>query len=278
MPEQQELTRKNMEDINNETVNRIKCRHKGPLKILIMGLFAILLLIVVIFMIFATQNEAKRGKYIGQDIQVKNTISVSGEGKVLAKPDIGEVSLGVLSEAKTVAVAQKDNTEKMNKVIQAMKELGVDEKDLKTVSYTISPNYQYTAGKSVIIGYQVSQTLDVKIRQLDKTSDILAKAADNGVNQIGSISFTIDNPESIKAEARKEAIDDAKQKADVLKNDLGVSIIRIVSFSESGSQPPITYYADKAMGLGGGGATPTPQVETGQNEITIDVTITYEIQ
>ena len=252
--------------------------HGGrPIKKLIGALLAVLILITAVYMIFATQNEIKTGRYIGQDIQVKNTITISGEGKVLAVPDIGEVSLGVLSDAKTVAAAQKDNTDKMNKVIQAMKDLGVDEKDLKTTSYSINPNYQYISGKSIIIGYQVSQTLDVKIRQLDKASDILAKAADNGVNQIGSISFTIDNPDSIKAEARKKAINDAKQKADVLKNDLGVNIVKIVSFSESSSQPPISYYTDKAMGVGGGGTTPTPQVETGQNEITVDVTITYEI-
>ncbi|MFH0852679.1 MAG: SIMPL domain-containing protein [bacterium] len=270
-----------MDNINEQFHNHLSGHptgHKHPLKMAVMGIFAILLIITAVYMIFATQNEAKRGKYIGQDIQVKNTITVSGEGKVLAKPDIGEVSLTVLSESATVAAAQKDNTQKMNNVIKAMKDLGVDEKDLKTVSYNISPNYQYTAGRSIIIGYQVSQTLDVKIRQLDKASDILAKAAANGVNQIGSLSFTIDDPESIKAEARKKAIDDAKQKAEVLKNDLGVSIVRIVSFSESGSQPPITYLKDSALGMGGGGATPSPEVQTGQNEITVDVSITYEIQ
>jgi uncharacterized protein YggE len=265
-----------MENANEQPRNHC-AGHRHPLKFAIMGIFAALLLITAVFMVFAAQNEAKKGRYIGQDIQVKNTIAVSGEGKILAKPDIGKVSLTVLSESKTVAAAQKDNTEKMNKTTQAMKDLGVDGKDLKTTNYNIYPNYQYIAGKSVIIGYQVSQTLDVKIRQLDKASAILAKAAENGVNQIGSLSFAIDNPESIKAEARKKAIDDAKQKADALKNDLGVSLIRIVSFFESSSQPPTPYYADKAYGIGGGGEAPTPEVQAGQNEIVVNVTITYEI-
>jgi len=252
--------------------------HGGrPIKKLIGALLAVLILITAVYMIFATQNEAKRGKYIGQDIQVKNTITVSGEGKIMAKPDIGEVSLSVVSDASTVAAAQKDNTGKMNAMIKAIKDLGVDEKDLKTVNYSIFPKYQYAYGKSTIIGYEVNQTLDVKIRQLDKASTILAKAAESGANQIGSLTFTIDNPDSIKAEARKKAIDDAKQKAEVLKNDLGVSIVRIVSFSESGSQPPISYLKDSALGIGGG-AAPSPEVQTGQNEITVDVSITYEIQ
>ena len=242
------------------------------------GLVSLLLVVVVVFMFFAIQNEIKTGRYIGQEISSKNTITISGQGKILATPDIGEVSLGVLSEAKTVAAAQKDNTEKMNKVIKAMKDLEIDEKDLKTVNYSIYPNYQYISGKSVIIGYQVSQTLAVKIRQLDKASEVLAKAAENGVNQIGSLAFTIDDPESIKAEARKKAIDDAKQKADVLKKDLGVNIVRIINFYESATQPPVSYYGEKAYGIGGGGGAPAPDVQTGQNEIVVDVTITYEIQ
>jgi len=267
-----------MEQNNPSSVHEpCRCQANHGLKAIVAGLLGVLILVVAVYMIFATQNEVKQGKYIGQDIQVKNTIAVTGEGKVLAKPDIGEVSLTVLSEAVTVAAAQKDNTQKMNRVTKAMKDLGVDDKDLKTTNYSISPNYQYTAGKSVIIGYQVTQTLDVKIRQLDKASDILAEAANNGANQISSLSFTIDNPDSIKAEARKKAIEDAKQKANTLKNDLGVTIVRIVSFSESGSQPPIPYYADKALGMGGGGEI-TPTIQTGQNEITVDVAITYEIQ
>src|SRR3989338_5652592 len=133
---------------------------------------------LIIFLAAATYSKIIETRYAGQSSQYKNTISVAGEGKVVAKPDIGQVSLSVISDASTVAAAQKDNTDKMNRVIQAMKDLGIKEKDLKTTSYNISPRYQYSPnGRSDIIGYEVAQNMDVKIRDLTKVSDILGKAA-----------------------------------------------------------------------------------------------------
>src|SRR3989338_6919563 len=133
---------------------------------------------LIIFLAAATYGKIIETRYAGQAAQFKNTISVSGEGKVVAKPDIGQVSLSVISDATTVAAAQKDNTDKMNRVIQAMKDLGIKEEDMKTSSYNISPRYQYSPnGRSDIIGYEVAQNMDVKIRDLTKVSDILGKAA-----------------------------------------------------------------------------------------------------
>lgn len=245
------------------------------------GLMILLLASVITFMIFAIQNEYRQGRYIGQDVERKNSISVSGEGKIQAKPDIGLINLGVISEAPNVATAQKDNTEKMNKITQAMKDLGVEEKDLKTTNYNIYPKYQYTtSGRSNIIGYEVNQTLEVKIREnlMSKIGDILSKAAELGANQIGSLSFTFDDPEALKTQARKKAIENAKEKAKVLTDDLGVKIVRIINFIETASQPPTLYdYALKeGLGMGGGGTT--PDIQTGENEIAAYITIEYEIQ
>ena len=268
-----------MENTNQKFHNHLKDNYfyaKRPLKSILIALFVVLVFIAIIFMIFATQNEIKKGRYIGQEVENKNSISISGQGKVLAKPDVGQISLSVISENSTVAAAQEDNTEKMNKIIEGLKEMGIEEKDLKTTNYTIYPKYQYLYGKSNIIGYKVDQTLQVKIRQLDKVSSVLNKATELGVNQIGSLSFTFDNPEKLQAEARKKAIDNAKEKAEVLANDLGVKLGRIISFSESVSQPPIPYYFAEKLDVGGGAET--PQIETGQNEITANVTITYNIQ
>lgn len=242
------------------------------------GLIAALFIAVVIFMVFAIQNEIKKGRYIGQDVEHKNSITISGEGKILAKPDIGVINLGVISEASTVAAAQKDNTEKMNKITKAIKDLGIEEKDLKTTNYTIYPKYQYISGKSNIISYEVNQSLEVKLREgdLEKIGSVLSQAAELGANQVGSLNFTFDDPEKLKAEARTKAIKNAKEKAEVLSKDLGVKLVRIIDFSESADVPQPPYYAERALGIGGGGGT--PEIETGQNEITATVTITYEIQ
>ncbi len=221
-------------------------------------------------------NKIKEGRYIGQSTQYKNTISISGEGKVLAKPDIGQVDLSVVSDAVTVAAAQKDNTDKMNKITKAMKDLGVAEEDLKTVNYSIYPRYQYIKGKSEIIGYEVSQTLGVKIRNLDKAGDILGKAASSGANQVGSLTFTFDDPEALKSEARQKAVANAKQKAEDLAKGLGVTLGKITSFSENVFGEPIPIYAQESLGIGGGGGA-APEIQTGQNEIQVNVTLSYEI-
>lgn len=242
------------------------------------ALFAVLIVVVAVFMIFAAMNEYKKGGYIGQDIAAKNTITISGQGKVFSAPDIGIISLGVVSDAKTVAAAQKDNVTKMNKITQAMKDLGVEEKDLKTTNYSIYPRYQYNPrlGRSDIIGYEVSQTLEVKIRNLDKVGDIISKGAELGANQTDSLSFTFDDPEKLNQEARTKAVANAKEKADALASVLGVKMVRIVSFSESSYMPQTAYYAERSLGIGGGGGD-APDIQTGENEVTSNVTITYEI-
>jgi len=243
-----------------------------------MAVAAVLVLFLVILSvseIVTVANKIKEGRYIGQGAQYKNTISISGQGKVSAKPDIGQVDLSVISDAATVVAAQKDNTDKMNKITQAMKDLGIKDEDLKTTNYGIYPRYQYTKSINQIIGYEVSQTLTVKIRNLDKAGDILGQAATLGANQVGSLIFTFDNPESIKSQARQQAIANAKQKADDLAKTLGVTLGKLTSFSESYSGGPIPY-SNAAYGIGGGGGG-TPEIQTGQNEVQVDVSLTYEI-
>ncbi|MEK7160749.1 MAG: SIMPL domain-containing protein [Patescibacteria group bacterium] len=237
---------------------------------------ALVALALVAFLGVTTVNKIKEGRYIGQGDQYKNILSVAGEGKVLAKPDVGQVTLSVVSPASTVAVAQKDNTAKMNKISEAMKSLGIKEEDLKTTNYNISPRYQYVSGRSNLIGYEVTQSLEVKIKDLEKAGDILAKAADSGVNQVSALNFTFDDPEKLKAEARSKAIKNAKEKAEALARELGVALGQITSFSENSYGDAVSYMAKEAYGLGGGGAA-APDVQVGQNEIQVNVDITYEI-
>lgn len=233
-------------------------------------ILAFLLVILAVSEIASIKNKIKEGKQIG-----KNTISITGQGKVLAKPDIGQIDLSVVTEAKTVSPAVSENTSKMNKIIGAMKDLGIKEEDLKTVSYNIYPKYQYLAGKSEIIGYEVNQTLKVKIRDLEKVGQILEKAASLGANQVGSLEFTFDEPEKLKDEAREKAISNAKKKAEDLVKILEVKLGKVVSFTESTEPEPTPFYYEVAKGLGGGGET--PEIQTGQNEIEARVTLIYEI-
>jgi len=236
----------------------------------------LLLAVLIVSEIVGVANGIKEGKYIGQGGQYRNAITVSGEGKVLGKPDIAQVDLGVVTDADTVANAQKQNSDKIDKIIQAMKSLGIADEDMQTSNYTIFPRTQYINGVSDIIGYEVNQTLRVKIRNLEKVGQVLAQTATAGVNQVGALNFTFDNPENLQAQARQKAIDDAKSKAQSLANALGVQLGKIVSFSENISGGPTPLYTNAGIGgAGGGGAAPT--IQAGQNEVIIDVSLNYEI-
>ena len=226
-----------------------------------------------------------------QDINLTRQITVSGEGKVAVKPDIATFTAGVVSQAKKVKDAQLDNTRRSNAIISYLKGQGLLEKDVKTVNYSISPQYQYfdtppcysspcpPRKPPEIVAYQVSHTLEVKVRELDKVDDLLEGVVANGANEVGAINFTIDDEKGVLAEARKKAIDDAEAKARVLAQDLGVRLGKIAGFSESGGPIPIYARTFEAKGGGfGGDIAPTPEVQPGEQEIRANVTITYEFR
>jgi len=191
------------------------------------------------------------------------------------------IDFSVVGEKKTVIEAMAENTKKMNSVIEAIKSQGVEEKDLKTTNFSISPRYEwyekseiYPAGKRVLVGYEVNQTLQVKIRDLTKIGNIIQVATKAGANQVGDLQFTIDKQDELKSQARKEAIEKAKVMAKEIAGQLGVKLVKITNFSENAIAPiPYPYFMEKAMS----GGAETPQIQTGENKIEVQVSITYEI-
>jgi uncharacterized protein YggE len=220
--------------------------------------------------------------------ETENTITVTESGEVYAKPDLALITFSVTNEAKTVAEALSGNTKNMNAVIEAVKEQGVEEKDLKTTNFSIYPRYEWRqteiclvppcpSGERTLVGYEVNQSLQVKIRDLEKTAEILQAAADAGANQVGDLQFTVDKEDEFKKQAREEAIKKAKTKAQELAKKLGVRLVRVSNFSESGLG--VRYYAleESAVPAGMGGEE-MPKIETGENKIEVTVTITYDIK
>ncbi len=256
------------------------------------NIFKALFIVLIIFLVFLSfstladiSNKIKQGRYIGQDIELRNNISVSATGEVYTKPDLALTSFSVVSEAKTVAAALNDNTQKMNAVNSFVKSQGVEDKDLKTTGFNISPRYEYQKqvgcvfncpSERVLVGYEVRQSLQVKIRDMGKIGQIIEGAANAGANQVGNLQFTVDDQDELKKQAREKAINEAKAKAKELSSQLGVSLIRITNFSEGSASPRFMTFdvADEAMGMGG---VEAPKIETGENKITVTVTITYEI-
>lgn len=216
------------------------------------------------------------------DVEMRNTIVVSGTGEVVAKNDIAGIQLSVRSEALTAeSVSQKNNT-LANNVMSSIKSFGIEDKDISTSAYNLYPKYSYEreTGISEIIGYELTQTISVKIRELDIVGDVIASAAEAGANQIGGISFTVDDDEALKAQARDKAIEHAKEKAKEIAQSAGFGLGRIVGFSENGAYvPKVTrvYAEDMALGLGGADSVPTPSIEAGSETVSASVTLEFEI-
>ena len=223
-------------------------------------------------------NNVKGYQYIGKPTAERDTIAISGEGKVTGIPDVATISAGLQTEKADVKTAQKENTDKMNRLIANLKNLGVESKDIQTSYYNIYPQYDWTNGKQILRGYQVSQGVSIKIRNLSKIGDILAAAGENGANQVSGLSFNIDDPEVLRQEARVKALQNAKEKADALARVAGVDLGKIVSFSEYAETPYTSYKALDGLGYGGGGEAAAPTVESGSMDIVVSVTVSYEIK
>lgn len=207
------------------------------------------------------------------------TIVVSAEGKVVAVPDIARLSFSVIGEGQNPKALEDENTKKVNSVIDFVKAQGVDPKDIKTVQYELSPRYDYDkfTGESRIYGYTLTQTVAVKIRDFKNIGPILEALPGRGVNQISSLSFDVDEPDSYLEKARQEAFGKARKKAGTMAGQNGVRLGKVITFNENVGGYPIPVY--RAFGEGVAAAAPeTPRIEPGSQEITVQVSVTYEIK
>ena len=233
-------------------------------------------LVLLIMIVSGVMMFLGKGK-TGYGDKNPNTIAFTGEGKVYTKPDIAIVNLSVVTEGKYIKDVQDRNTGKMNGVIDFLRGFGIEEKDIKTTNYNIYPKYVYQEGVAPwISGYEISQAIEVKIRNLEKVGEILEKSVGVGINQVNSLRFWVDKDDDLKAEAQKLAIEDAKKKARETAARLGIKLGKLIGFYENSNQPYPIYNAKEGYGIGGGGETPNIQV--GENEIYISVSLTYKIE
>ncbi len=223
----------------------------------------------------------------------QNVITVSGHGEVTAVPDLATIYFTIEDSKDTQKQASDEVNTKVKKVVDFLKGTGVEEKDIKTEGYNSYPKYSQgrvcpmyysesmppcTPGEAKIIGYTVSQSITVKVRKID---DNLSKILDGingfGVTNMSGPTLTVDDEDGLKAEARKEAIKEAKKKAKVLADQLGVRLGDVTSFNENSGGYPV-FYAKAEMAMGAADASVPAQIPKGENTISSDVTITYEIK
>jgi len=209
-------------------------------------------------------------------------IWVTGQGEVTVTPDIATLRLGIAAEAPTVAEAQSQAAEAMDKVMAALKDNDVDKKDIQTQYFNIRQVTKWDRIKEEeeVIGYRVTNMVTAKIREVDKAGTIIDEAAKAGgdFTRIDSISFSVDEPSAYYEEARKEAMADAKAKAEHLAKLGGVSLGKPTYISEGAQTPPVIYReAVMEAGIPAPAPAPTP-ISPGELEISLTVQVAYAIR
>lgn len=209
-----------------------------------------------------------------------NQVSVVGQGKISYQPDIANVSLGVqIDKAQTAEEALNMLNEKVTKIINSVIVLGVEAKDIKNQTYSLYPYYDYIDGVNTLSGYNANQQIIIKVKGAENNfallNKIISESAKAGANQILGVSFESSKIEDLKQEARILAIKDAKEKADVLSQAIGISLDQIVGWWENIINPSSYYDYSYYGGMGGGGG---PVINSGSHEVSIELTLNYKIK
>jgi uncharacterized protein YggE len=204
-------------------------------------------------------------------------LSVAASAKAVAVPDLAIVTVGVVSEGSTAEGVKDQNSNKMNQVISFIKQAGIDDQDIKTSQFYIAPKYNYSNQQQTVVGYQANQTITVKVRSVNKSSQQLETIVDGavnaGANQIQGIDFSFENNETLVQSARKQAIDKAIANAQQIAKDAGLKLGRVVNVITSGSSNPGPMFATN-MALE---KSSRPQIEVGSQEVFETVTVVFKI-
>ncbi len=218
------------------------------------------------------------------------SITVTGEGEVTALPDIATVTLTVRGSAKTVPEAQKLVESKVGEAVKSLADLGVDKKDTKTLSYTINPKYeQQSTGicsgyvcpptKTIVTGYEVSQSMQIKVRKIDQAGSVIGALGKANITEVSGPEFTVEDMDKAKADAKAIAIAKATEKAKSTAKSLNTSLGSIISFNEdNGGMYPVMYARAEMSMKSSGMAVDAVTLPQGESVIKSNVTITYSIR
>lgn len=245
--------------------------------------------VLIVLAIFLAVETLGAFKNLGSIDPTYNSISVTGEGEAFSVPDIAVFSFTVSADAKVASDAQEQVTKSMDAILAGLKALGVEEKDINTTDYSLWPKYTFgpticsptfcPPSRQIQDGYTASHYVSVKVRSTEDVGEALRIAGENGATGLSNISFTVDDPDQILSDARAEAIADARKKAKLLSKELGVRLVRVVSFYDNTGGGPIPYYAE---GMGGdmvrASDAKAPTIPIGENKVNVNVTIVYEIR
>lgn len=233
---------------------------------------------LIVFLMAKTSQTLKQTERIAKPVPYEHQITVEGTGKATGIPDIATIGMSVESKAATVAEAQQANTNVMNELISRVVTIGILKDDMQTANYSAYENVTYDpdTGISTPIGWIVSQTLSVKVRDTAKIADVIDTAGKNGATNISGPSFTIDDMSVLKGQAREKALADATTKAAGLAKSLGLRLEGVVGYSEYTDNGPVPYYG-MMDAMKSYAPTATPEILAGSTDVSLNVSVTYKI-
>ena len=204
-------------------------------------------------------------------------ISLSGHGEVRATPDLAYVTSGVVTQGATAAEALAANTKAMTDLFAALKESGIEDRDVQTTNFSVQPRYDFSNNQAPkMVGYDVSNNVTVTLRKVDTLGTLLDRMVQSGSNQISGISFDVSKPEDAMDEARKLATEDATRKAKVYAKAMGIELGNVMQVSEgSAAQPPMPMVRSTMMKAD---AAPPVPMAAGEQTLAVDVNVIWEIK
>ncbi|MGY0560727.1 MULTISPECIES: SIMPL domain-containing protein [unclassified Luteimonas] len=202
-------------------------------------------------------------------------LSVSAQGESKRVPDVATLSTGVVTQAADSSAAMQANAQQMNRVMTAIRDAGIVERDIRTSGISISPRYRHTEDETPqISGYEARNTVNVTVRDISKLGQVLDVLVASGANQVHGPQFEIGEPEEAYNEARRAALDAARSRAGLYADELGLKVRRIVSISEGGGfmPPPMQMMASRAMD-----SYESTPVSPGESTLSVNLDVVFEL-
>jgi uncharacterized protein YggE len=232
-------------------------------------------LITIVALIVGRPSSVRAAPAADDDL--RSTISVVGDGRVLVQPDIARASFGVEATGQTLSQAQADAATRMQAVIDTLVAQGVSRDDIRTSRLSATPIYDQK-DNTVIQGYRAANSVQVTLRSLDQVGAIVDAVTAAGANRVDGLSFAVENQEAPKGQARALAMQNARVKADQLASLAGVRIVSVKSIQESDASATPVRAQPQAAYAAAPGAAPAPPVEPGTQEVRTQVSVTYIVE
>ena len=203
-------------------------------------------------------------------------LSVSAEAQAHRVPDVATISAGVVTQDADANAAMRANAEQMDKVMGAIRNAGIAERDIQTSGISVSPQYRYAENQPpAITGYQASNTVNLKVRDIAKLGKVLDALVANGANQVNGPAFEVDKPDAAYDEARIAALHKAEARAQTYAKAMGLKVRRVVSINEGGGyHPPIPMMRAQAMEMS---AAKDTAVSPGETALSVSLDVVFEL-